>query len=643
MSVPEKQGGEQLDFLDLLEQEKPKQQLQPLIPAVTNTMGKDFCVPEVKGRLEDLVKDVNKIPSESFTNAITYYKIMNSGTNDPYKSTLGKKIFEEKGKNEYFYNIKMMNDILKKRNKDGILFIKDIQPDQMINVVGYESYTNDPADNIGFAKNPSEWSKWDDENILELARQGAEVSWYGIKMVNGKLKHVTYDLKEVPSEKTTSKTTPKITSEKPAKVIITEPVASTSATAAVATTTTEPAKKEEKVFDVIADGIKNKTFSFHAVYIPEHLPIIQRILELGEIFKDSSQPEITEAEDARIQEIINSLGEYGTKKRTGIKEFFPMNDSNKYVVTDMLELPPEWAIWRIGTGLMSLRGKGVHDSSYQGVLTIDDVMKAVLGINNFIYITGTPIRIKIKNEIKIKDPEDRFARPRKYKAGELYVIRGLYIDALGKFKIGQVATSISLGKDDSEPTRKATIQELVIRQMVTRAYPVFRTLSQSGYTTLKNIMSGYVSLMGIQRKQDFITTQLIREKGGLKVLGGGKRDMIEGNEMKSLEIEDEDREEDRLRKLQEDMTGMMLEYFEENRKREERRLPETRKFQMKQIAVPENRNDSNADVHYHDINGEYIGINKEEQRKIEEEIQRKRMEEEQKEGEEEKKEGEPDN
>ena len=636
MSIPEEQGGEKLDLLNLLEQEKPKQQLQPLIPAVTNTMGKDFCVPEVKGRLEDLVKDVNKIPSDSITNAITFNMITNSGTDDPYESTLGKKIYTEKGKNEYFYNIKMINDILKKRNDKGILFIKDIQPDQMINVVGYESYTGDPADNIGFAKNPSEWSKWDDENILELARKGAEVTWYGIKMIDGKLEHVRYDLKEDPSKKTTSKTT----SEKPAKVITTEPVASTTAAAP----TPESPPKEEKLFDVIEKGIKEKTFSFHAVYIPEHLPIIQRILELGKkVFGDSSQPEITEAEDERIQQIIDSLGEYGTKKRTGIKEFFPMNDFNKYVVTDMLKLSPVFSIWRIGTGLMSLRGKGVHDSSYQGVLTIDDVMKAVLGVNNFIYITGTPIRIKIKSEINIKNPKDKFATPRKYKAGELFVIRGLYIDALGEFKIGQVATSISLGKDDSDSTRKATIQELVIRQMVTRAYPVFRTLSQSEYATLKSIMSGYVSLKGIERKQNMITTQLIREKGGLKILGGGKRDMIEGNEMKSLEIEDEDREEDRLRKLREDMMDMMLDYFEENWKREERRIPETRKFQMKQIAVPEDKNESIADVHYHDINGEYIGVNKEEQRKIEEEIQRNRMEEERKEGEEEEKEGEPNN
>lgn len=511
-------------------------EVNPVIPAVTSTMGKELCVPSMNKRLEDLTKDMNKITLESFTNKMTFDIIKNSGTNDPYKSTLGKKIRTSQGKEKFLNDVKMINEFLSKKGENGFLFIKDIPPESMGEIVGYESYTKNVEDTIGFGKNPREWEKWDDENILELARNGAEVTWYGVEKIEEKLHHFVYEIKS----------------------------------------------EESEVFKEVTKGIKDNTFSFHTVYIPKDVPVIKKIKDLTD--QINNKPITTEPEEERQQEIINRIGEYGIEKKTGINEFFPVNPSGKYVVTDMIEDPPAIAIWTLGTGLMNLRGKGVHDSSYQGVELIDDVMKKVLGGENYTYITGTPIRIKINKDISIKDRYNKLARERIYKSGELIVIRGLYIDALGKFKIGQVATHIDIGTDESEATRNATAQQLLIRQMVTRAYPVFRTISQDNYKTIADMMSGLVSLVGIQGKQDMITTQLIREKEGEKQIGGSKRILINGNEMKSIEIE----QGEKPRKIQyEELIGIIQDQIQRIQQGEERRVPERRMITEKKVEMEE--------------------------------------------------------
>lgn len=583
MSVPQK-----INIKDKLQQqikenkEKPEQQLKPLIPAVTNTMGKELCVPTVNKRLEDLNKDVNKIALQSFTDKMTFDILKNSGVTDPYKSTLGKKIRTSQGKEKYLNDVKIINDFLGKRGEDGMLFIKNIPSKIMSEIVGYEIYTGNAADNIGFGKNPREWDKWDDENILELARQGAEVTWYGVEKIEENneeyLGELTYYIQSADSD----------------------------------------------IFRKIEEDIKNNKFSFHSVYIPDGIPVIKKIKDLADQLKD--KPIITEPEEERQQRIINRMGEYGSEKRTGIKEFFPVNSAGKFVVTDMLENPPEIAIWSLGTGLMNLRGEGVHNSNYQGVLIIDDVMKLVLGEENYIYITGTPVRIKINNEITVQNRHNKFARPRIYKPGELIVIRGLYIDALGKFKIGQVATNIQIGTTESEATRNATAQQLLIRQMVTRAYPVFRTLTKDEYKTIQSMMNGLISLLGIQGKQDIITTQLIREKEGEKQIGGGKRKLINGNEIKSIEME----QEEKPRRIQyEEIVGIIQDQIQRIQQGEDRREPEKRMITEKKLTIQEESMnvEKTADVHYHDINGEYIGVNREEQREIEQQMEQERKEE----------------
>lgn len=611
MSISQNPNGNKNSFLDRLNQkakensEKPTQQLQPLMPAVTSTMGKELCVPEVTGRLNDLSKEANKVAAVAFANKLTFDILENTGTYDPYKSTLGIKLRTKQGKDKFLRDIKLMNEFIQRKEDDGRLFIKNLTPEQMTELVGYENYST--GENVGLAKNPSAWEKWNDENIIELIKKGAQVTWYG-EYIDPKTKQKSYPVIELGGK------------------------------------SYENMSEEEKaIIDAVGTDIKNNKFSFHQVYIPNNVPILDRINSLAEEL-EKGKPQITEPEEETEQINMDRIGEYGPEKRTGINEFYPVNPRGKYVVTKMLENPPQMSIWNLGTGLMSLRGKGVFDSSYQGVLLINDVLDKVLGRENFTYITGTVNRIVITKELEVERPLINIggvnikSAPRKYKPGKLFLVRGLYIDALGNFKVCQVSVKVDLGdSDEAVGTKNATAKQLLIRKMVTTVYPVFRTLNKTDSDTLGQSMQGLVDMIGFEGKQNLITTQLIREKGGEKTLGGGKRNMITGNEMKSI-VMGEDDGEDRPRKIHtEELAQMIMDYFDRTRIEEDRRAPERRTITEKKLTIPEEPMDIErpADVHYHNTNGEYIGVNREEQREIEQQIQNEvvQMEQERKEGE----------
>ena len=599
MSEPQKPNGNKDSFLDRLNQkakensEKPIQQLQPLMPAVTSTMGKELCVPEVTGRFNDLNNEANKVAAVAFANKLTFDILEKTGTYDPYKSTLGLKLRTKQGKDKFLRDIKLMNEFIKKKGEDGKLFIKNLTPEQMTELVGYENYSE--GENIGLAKNPSAWEKWNDENIMQLIKKGARVTWYG-EYMDSVTKQKSYPVIELGGK--------------------------------LYDTTEEEYKMsddEKAVIDALEKDIKNNNFSFHQVYIPDNIPVLDRINNLVDEL-NKGKPQITEPEEEAERINMDRIGEYGPEKRTGINEFYPVNPQGKYVVTKMLENPPEIGIWNLGTGLMSLRGKGGFESSYQGVLLINDVLDKVLGKENFTYITGTVNKIVISNEIEIERPSIKVAgvdiksAPRRYKPGKLFLVRGLYIDALGNFKVCQVSVKVDLGdSDEAVGTKNATAKQLLIRKMVTTVYPIFRTINKKDNETLSKAMTGLIDMIGFEGKQNLITTQLIREKGGEKIIGGGKRSMISGNEMKSI-VMGEDNDEDRLRKIySRELIEDMIYYLDQVRVGEERRAPERRTITEKKLAVPEEPMDVErpADVHYYDANGEYIGVNREQQREIE--------------------------
>ena len=611
MSVPQKPNGNN-SFLDQLNQkakensEKPIPQLQPLMPAVTSTMGKELCVPEVTGRFSDLNKEANKVAAVAFANKLTFDILENTGTYDPYKSTLGLKLRTKQGKDKFLRDMTLMNNFIKRKGDDGKLFIKNLTPEQMTELVGYENYSTD--ENVGLAKNPSAWEKWNDENIIQLIKQGAQVTWYG-EHIDPQTEQKSYPVIELGGK------------------------------------LYENMSDEEKgVINAVEKDIKDNKFSFHQVYIPKNVPVLDRINSLvNELNKGKS--EITEPEEEAEQINMDRIGEYGPEKRTGINEFYPVNPKGKYVVTKMLENPPEIGIWNLGTGLMSLRGKGAFESSYQGVLLINDVLEKVLGKENFTYITGTVNKIVISNEIEVDRPPiivggvEIKSAPRKYKPGKLFLVRGLYIDALGNFKVCQVSVKIDLGDNYGEApaTKNATAKQLMIRKMVTTVYPIFRTINEKDNETLSKAMTGLIDMIGFEGKQNLITTQIIREKGGEKIIGGGKRSMISGSEMKSI-VMGEDNDEDRLRKIySRELIEDMIYYLDQVRVGEERRAPERRTITEKKLTVPEEPMDVErpADVHYHDANGEYVGVNREEQREIEQQIHNGvvQMEQERREGE----------
>lgn len=583
----------------------PLKEIKPLIPAVTSTMGNELCVPEVTGRLNDLNSEVNKIAAITFANKMTFDILENTGTYDPYQSTLGLKLRTRQGKEKFLHDIKLMNDFINRKKSDGRLFIKDLTLDQMNEVVGYENYSTD--ENVGVQKNRSTWEKWNDENILELIKQGAEVTWYGEALEKKEEKkegeNTEGETKYKEGEITYKEI--KLGTEKYHIPELDDPITVPKNKVNDEKTVKEYAEKEKNrlekrtkhqeyrnIIDIIEQGIKNDEFSFHQVYIPSNVPVLEKIKHLAEEL-EKGKPQITEPEEEAEQINIDRIGEYGPEKRTGINEFYPVNPRGKYVVTKMLENPPEIGIWSLGTGLMSLRGEGTHESSYQGVLLINDVLDKVLGKENFTYITGTVSKIIIKEKIEVERPPIKIgsfevkSQPRVYKPGKLFLVRGLYIDALGNFKICQVSVKVDLGAtDEAVGTKNSTATQLLIRKMVTTVYPIFRTLNKSSKENLNEIMKGLVSMIGFQGKQDMVTTQLIREKGGEKIVGGGKRNLIEGNEMKTIMGEDAD--EDRPRKIHyEELAQIIMDYLDRTRMEEDRRAPERRMITEKKLTVQE--------------------------------------------------------
>lgn len=286
-------------------------------------------------------------------------------------------------------------------------------------------------------------------------------------------------------------------------------------------------KKEDSFvteLDDIERQVKNGTFSFHQVYIPEKVEVVEKMKQLSdEIDKESeksiehaksqqaNQKYIVEEEKSVEMEEEDRFGEETPNmKHTGLDSLYPMNDQGKYVDISILDEIPDTSIYLIGTGLLSLREKGVFDTGYQGVEVIEWVLQKVLGRKNYTFLIGTMTEIQIPKDIVLGEEKVRLGKdPKKstkpdsilYRNGTVHLIRGIYIDRLGNYRVGQVSTYVQIG---GNATKNATAQQLIKRKLVTSIFKIFKSLSKDDYETAKKQLPMVSYVFGTQEKNKLI-------------------------------------------------------------------------------------------------------------------------------------------
>lgn len=536
---------------------------------------------------DKLVKGANKgigdLNPEVIGELVTIRTLENAYTTDPITSTLGRYLHQPGNRRLLNNKLQLIKNFLQldkiqEEGKGRFISLNDIPADLMHFVTGYENYVAKTVHgkpvNIGMQYSTVTFNKWNDENLLALAgKSGVTVQWYS----------------------------PGIGDWKNVSIL-------------------DVGKNITEVKKMMTDH----KFSFHQVYISPIDELIQQYLEMSivldklvkqedKLYKmDPEEIKIWKEQGINIQEQIASdiVKSYAT-------QIIPTNEHG-YVKADILNEGLIEFTRKFGTGIANIGKEGGFDEHYTNIHAINGILNKVLGVKNFAFIIGTLTKITITTKTSIVIGDGIFKTTYDYDPGTAFLIRGIYIDRLGNFKIGQIVTDVKAGQEGVLTSYEGTAVQLLKRKMLTETFPLFKSVNDpKEVSKLVEDLEGYYasqgqyiidtlnnhetdSLMLYQINKNPKMVQCSSTINMLKPLS--KRQIEQGNSTRTIRVEEVD-EKERPRKEHEEEKEMNVE--------------------------------RPADVHYHDANGEYVGVDREEQREIEQQIQNGvvQMEQERKEGE----------
>lgn len=590
-----------MDLLDQLETDKKtEQEIANTVAGVSHSLGEEILVPAAKGKGIDAIYD--KMNTRSLAGMMTFKYLENTGVLDVRDSSLFRKIMEESKWKKFIDTVDDINTMMKKvgdnnadQLKPGNDTVKDVEKesigadvgkvsaessikhDKVVNVndittipidfeasqeeeqytanrimfikglpgklrkyiVGYEVYGDSKLGN----NSPTDyrkWKKWDDIHILKLIQKGAHVKWYGPD--DGPFRGQTLGFSNGEN-----------IYDKGGKIL------------------DAGIEKHKKNFIKYAQYIRDNKFSFHQVYVNEVIPVIEDLKYIKEHFDKYRKGKIDKedlaeccaveqvdgkrkAEKKEVEVEIEKESKETKETEFNFKKLFPINSKGLFVNSDELHKDNYTSLYSIGPGLHDARDEGGMKEGYLGVEKIDTIMNNVIGDNNYVYITGTLTKILIPKEIIIEeDKEDTDGIV--YSPGEVHVMRGIYIDKEGNFKIGQIATRINVGSGENVSTREATAAQLLKRKLITSTFKIFKSENPK-YIDKYNIITQQVgntqgSMLQLMLMQGKDTNQIAIEamKAQLPRLRY-KRKYGEGNNL--LQGQETELIEDRPRKVHSD-------------------------------------------------------------------------------------------
>ena len=492
---------------------------------------------------DKLVKGANKgigdLNPEVIGELVTIRTLENAYTTDPITSTLGRYLNQPGNRRLLNNKLKLIKqflqlDEIQKEGKDRFISLNDIPDDLMHFVTGYENYVatnvHGKPVNVGMQYSTVTFNKWNDKNLLELAgKPGVTVQWYspGIgDWENVSILDVGKNLKEIKGM------------------------------------------------------IEQGKFSFHQVYISPVDELIQQYLEMSNVLDKLVKQEdklykmnpeeikIWKEQGINIQEQIASdiVKSYAT-------QIIPTNEHG-YVKADILNEGLIGFTKKFGTGIANIGKKGGFDEHYTNIHAINDILNKVLGVKNFTFITGTLTKITIKSKTTISVGNGIFKTVYEYDPGTVFLIRGVYVDRLCNFKIGQIVTDIKAGQDGVLSSYEGTAVQLLKRKMLTETFPLFKSVSNlKEVSNLVKELEGYYasqgqyiidilnnhetdSLMLYQINKNPKIVQYSSTINMLKPLS--KRQIEQGNTTRTIRVEEVD-EKERPRKEYEKEKEMQME------------------------------------------------------------------------------------
>lgn len=586
----------------------PKSTIVPSKGVDSNGMGKELLVKDAAGIVMDSIfQMLLKLPSGALSDSRTFRLINNSGTRHMIDSTLGMRLSDKEGWTKFSKIIKDINIMLdkigdnnanqyrikeKKKNgvidmktqemKEGqekvegedekgekceleivhndgkkekelnmkennrILFIKDFY-NQSDYLTGYEVYAGD-SKNIGMKGNPELWKKWDDENIIELIKKGAKVTWIGPK--DGPLANVRI--------------------------------------------TWAPENVE-----FLEHLVTENMFSFHQVYVPKDINVLNKIKKIGEYLQDAIDRRVDlnsllqKSKKDQKKPIIEDPDDDGveltsTDPRYELRDLFPVNPRGRYVDTTILEDPQLMSIDQIGTGMSVLMKDGGFKEKYLGIEPVETIMNKVIGERNYTLLVGSVSLIEMQENINLEGEELEFdgnytgkgqiikADPVHYSIkkskdnGCFELVRGIYIDQLGNFKICQIVVDVMIGDKESRSNQIATAKQLAARSLLTTTFPLFASVPEKDAEKLQRRIDDERALNDFLERRNILIKAFAEieqsREASFELLS---RKRIKGNEM-NLIMEGDEKEYQPKRTLDIKYDQPKMMYEGESKRQQER-------------------------------------------------------------------------
>lgn len=360
----------------------------------------------------------------------------------------------------------------------------------------------------------------------------------------------------------------------------------------------EDARKKQKAqnhFDFMQGVLKGER-SFFDMNIDLEDSVISWIIDLLNFIDDWSKRDKTD-----IVKVVNGNQREKSDQEmltdALIEEFTPMVHQGKYATEDSLRLSRNEFIGQYGTGVDSSRVSGSFAEGYIPIRTINNTMNLTVGADNYTFITSNIVKVDMSGlgaDVEIEQEEkNKFGDPIVFKyvrnavGKPIYIMRGIYLDKMGNVSIGQIATTINF---DNDGQVNNVTMSLLERMLVVRLFPVFESMPKDEF------MHYRANKKEIARAFQMNATNFIYPRLPVK---------------RESEISCEEIPKKRML----DATGEKL-MIED--------VKDTAAKILNKVSPQEKESVRPADVHYHDANGEYVGVNKEEQREIEKQIQREK-------------------
>lgn len=265
-----------------------------------------------------------------------------------------------------------------------------------------------------------------------------------------------------------------------------------------------------------------------------------------------------------------------------------------YINTSCLNLSPEKFLTDYGTSIAYQYKLGVFDEYYIPYQKCIDLLDIVLGRNNYAFFITPAIIINFpQNNMQIGDYTYTFKEKKidgntkkqvvVKSVTEAKVIRGVYIDVLGNFKIGQIVCDPAFADTKSV----ATAEELLKKELLKSVWRVFKSVdkgSKSHMDNLKTKLDVYVgekykdiNLINTDRTIPEITMTNIA--GLIEEAGNKAKEEVENEENKELEKEENEELNERKRIKE-------IEYNDVNV-----REPENKRKDMQKVSLVEEENE----------------------------------------------------